>query len=115
MPCLPDAEALPMGSRCAARIWIDNRAVVSVENDPPQALVGELSPTDLDAVRRYIALSPAPAQRPPLPSSIEALAEPFGAFPSWSRRPSATAVSTNGCPTRRTPPAPNATCCSAIS
>jgi len=57
MPCLPDAEALPVGSRCAARIWIDNRAVVSVEDDPPQVLVGELSATDLDAVRRYIALN----------------------------------------------------------
>jgi len=35
----------------------DNRAVVSVEDDPPQVLVGELSATDLDAVRRYIALN----------------------------------------------------------
>jgi hypothetical protein len=44
-------------ARHAARIWIDNRAVVSVEDDPPQVLAGELNASDLDAVRRYIALN----------------------------------------------------------
>jgi len=44
-------------ARHAARIWIDNRAVVSVEDDPPQVLAGELNASDLDAVRRYTALN----------------------------------------------------------
>src|SRR5262249_42861168 len=46
-------------ARHAARIWIDNRAVVSVEDNPPQVLAGELNASDLDAVRRYIALNRA--------------------------------------------------------
>jgi hypothetical protein len=36
---------------------IDNLAVVSVEDDPPQVIEGTLSATDLDLVRRYIALN----------------------------------------------------------
>src|SRR5262249_44539589 len=38
----------------AARVWVDAQTAVSVEDDPPQLLAGELSATDLDAVRRYI-------------------------------------------------------------
>lgn len=36
---------------------IDQLAVVSVEDDPPQVLEGRLSSTDLGLVRRYIALN----------------------------------------------------------
>ena len=36
---------------------VDNLAVVSVEDDPPQVIEGSLSTADLDLVRRYIALN----------------------------------------------------------
>jgi hypothetical protein len=36
---------------------VDQLAVVSVEDDPPQVLEGRLDAADLDVVRRYIALN----------------------------------------------------------
>ena len=36
---------------------IDQLAVVSVEDDPPQVIEGHLGGADLDLVRRYIALN----------------------------------------------------------
>jgi RNase adaptor protein for sRNA GlmZ degradation len=36
---------------------IDNLAVVSVEDDPPEVKAGHLDAADLDLVRRYIALN----------------------------------------------------------
>jgi hypothetical protein len=38
---------------------IDQLAVVSVEDDPPQVMEGQLSAADLALVRRYIALNKA--------------------------------------------------------
>jgi hypothetical protein len=38
---------------------IDHLAVVSVEDDPPQVIEGQLSATDLEQVRRYIAVNKA--------------------------------------------------------
>ena len=40
-----------------ARFDRGNPAVVSVEDDPPQVVEGWLSATDLEQVRRYIALN----------------------------------------------------------
>lgn len=39
------------------RFDIDQLAVVSVEDDPPQVIEGPLDAADLDLVRRYIALN----------------------------------------------------------
>jgi hypothetical protein len=41
----------------AARIWIDNRAVCRSRMIRRRCFVGELSATDLNAVRRYIGLN----------------------------------------------------------
>jgi hypothetical protein len=38
---------------------IDHLAVVSVEDDPPQVIEGQLSAADLEQVRRYIAANKA--------------------------------------------------------
>jgi hypothetical protein len=39
------------------RFDVERLAVVSVEDDPPRLVEGHLGATDLDAVRRYIALN----------------------------------------------------------
>lgn len=36
---------------------LDNLAVVSVEDNPPEVIIGHLSALDLESVRRYIALN----------------------------------------------------------
>jgi hypothetical protein len=41
------------------RFDIDNLAVVSVEEEPPRVVAGQLDAADLDLVRRYIALNRA--------------------------------------------------------
>jgi hypothetical protein len=40
-----------------AQFDLDQLAVVSVEDDPPQVIEGSLSAEDLDLVRRYIVLN----------------------------------------------------------
>ena len=40
-----------------ARFDLDNLAMVSVADDPPQLIEGHLSAADLEQVRRYIALN----------------------------------------------------------
>ena len=50
-------KGVPGMLRASEQFDINNLAVVSVEDDPPQVKEGSLSAADLALVRRYIALN----------------------------------------------------------